>query len=195
MLVLLLTESSQIFSLWNKRETKTGDSNGCSGGNLPQSRKTNVYDASAGNEQSLSLKGIPRHLTKQVWSWLQDHGIFSYMQRGLFEVSRYSYGHRVIGPCLHIKHRSVLTSCRNTALDVLGWNSMLDRVRTTHCTAHTHKKEKPCPCKQTQPQLHPDVQMISIKKLFWSDVLMWDTHACWGRGRVKRKFFERKLWV
>lgn len=61
MLPLLLTESSQIFSLGNKRETKTGDSNDCSGGNSPQSKKTDVHSARAGNEQSVSLKGIPHH--------------------------------------------------------------------------------------------------------------------------------------
>lgn len=221
MLPLLLTESSQIFSLWNKRETTTGDSNDCSGGNLPQSKKKLKCPQCQCREWAISvLKGdpTPRHLTNQVWSRLQDHGILSGMQRGLFKVSRYSYGDRVIGPCLHIKHRSVLTSRRNTALDVLGWNSMLDRVKTTHCTAHTHKKRKALSMQTDTTAATPrctnysqafsrlftltcklcllsrESQDIHQKWLWW-DVLMWDTHACWGRGRVKRKFFERKLWV
>lgn len=90
----------------------------------------------------MSSKGItiPRRLTNQVrgGSWHND--LLSGIQRGLFNVSRYSDGCWVIGPCLHIKHRSVLTLHRTSALDVLRWNSMLDRVTNTHCTAPGKKK-------------------------------------------------------
>lgn len=116
-------------------------------------------------------RGSPHHLTNQVWGGAQHHG----QRRGLFNVSRYSYGHRIIGPCQHFIHRSVLTSHRNPASDVVGWNSMLDGVRNTHCTAPEEKKKgKPRPCKQTQPQLHPGAQII--QGLFWN-CLLWHPGA------------------
>lgn len=44
----------------------------------------------------------------QVQGRLRHRGLLSAMQRDLFKVSRHSFGHPVIGSCLHIKHKSVL---------------------------------------------------------------------------------------
>lgn len=126
------------------------------------------------------------------------------MQRGLLKVSRYSYGCWVIGPCLYIKHGSVLTSHRSSGLDVLGWNSMLDRVRNTHCSAPGKKKS--LVYARRQPQLHPDVQIIhrlflncllwhanaALQKWFWWDVSTWDKSE-WQRVGKKNILWE--LWV
>lgn len=76
---------------------------------------------------------MPRHLTSQVCGG--HNGLLSVMQRGLFNL-KYTYGCWVIGPCMYITHRSVLTSHRSSALEVLGWN----RVRKTHSSASEKKK-------------------------------------------------------
>lgn len=123
---------------------------------------------------------MPLHPTSHVCGGSWHNGLLSVMQRGLFNV-KYSYGCWVIGPCMYIKRRSVLTSHRSSGLDVPGWN----RVRNTHCAA---MEKKPFLCFQTQPQLHPDVQIIhrlfsnclfwhanaALLKWFWWDVSMWD---------------------
>lgn len=132
-------------------------------------------------------RGSPHHLTNQVWGGAQHHG----QRRGLFNVSRYSYGHRIIGPCQHFIHRSVLTSHRNPASDVVGWNSMLDGVRNTHCTAPEEKKKgKPRPCKQTQPQLHPGAQLF--KGSF--ETVYCDTQALPSPHQVSREIQWKWFW-
>lgn len=126
--------SSQFFSLGNKqkkkKQSKTGASNKTSG-KQQMSIKTEWGMISV-------LEG-DHHTTPSDWPlWGKQwhNGLVSGMQR----ISRYSYGCWVIGPCLHIKHRSLPTW--GSALDVLGWNSMQDGVRNTHCTALSQKKKK-----------------------------------------------------
>lgn len=110
------------------------------GGDLPPKQTNNCSRYKREGWAMSVLKGghhaSPSH---QVQGRLRHRGLLSAMQRDLFKVSRHSFGHPVIGSCLHIKHKSVLASRRNSASDVPGWNSMLDGVRGTHCA--TPKKE------------------------------------------------------
>lgn len=121
----------------SQRGAKAGTLNNSRGRNLPQS-KQQMSRAGQGKGWAISiLKGHRHAMPSHPPSLKQTSSPFIWHANGLFKVSMYSYGHEVIGPCLHIKHRFVLTSRRNSALDVQGWNSMLDGIRNT---VHPTKK-------------------------------------------------------
>lgn len=139
----------------------------------------------------------------QVQGRLRHRGLLSAMQRDLFKVSRHSFGHPVIGSCLHIKHRSVLASRRNSASDVPGWNSMLDGVRGTHCATpkkegeEEEKKIKTSPV-QTDWTTAIVIDIQIIHRLFWN-CLLWDADAAFltmrqSRDKLKVVLMRDWLW-